>query len=423
VKTADVLLVLLLATTAFSVETDLPAAATAARTAAEAQLAATRQDLLSERTTLTARLQDDYRRLATARDAAETAARDRLAAEDELRRRRLEADRDLKENRQLLTRLLTAAQLGAEAPAESAVQLDAAKPGLAARLARLGMRLGCVYRAEEVFSRRGVPASVPVLRLGGALAVACGNDHDTRGLLADAAGRPKVSGPRLGGGDLPEAGVIPFLPEGAGGEESQRLGLVGWFRSGGFFMWAILLVGLAGLVIILDRLWWLNRTRCAPGLVDRVLVSVNTSTDVAPLLAAPLTPLHRVLAAGVASLAQPRPAREAALEQALLAEQSALERGLSLLAVLAATAPLLGLLGTVTGMIGMFQTIAGHGAGNLRLLSGSISIALVTTQFGLLTAVPLLLSHAWLARVVERRQALLDEAASGFLGQEREARP
>ena len=185
----------------------------------------------------------------------------------------------------------------------------------------------------------------------------------------------------------------------------------------------ILLVGVAGLVIILDRLWWLSRTRSSPGLVGRVLVGVSAGADVAPLLAVPRTPLHRVLAAGVASLAQPRPAREAALEQALLAEQPALERGLSLLAVLAATAPLLGLLGTVTGMIGMFQTIAGHGAGNLRLLSGSISIALVTTQFGLLTAVPLLLSHAWLARVVEHRQTLLEEAASGFLGQEREARP
>lgn len=422
-KNAGFLLVFLLAASVTAEERDLPAAAATARAEAETQLAATRQSILAERTTLTARLQDDYRRLAAARAAAESAAKDRLAAEDELRRRRLEADRELKENRQLLTRLLTAAQLDVEAPTEPVAQIEAAKRGLAARLARLAERLGFAYRAEEVFSRRGIPATVGVLRLGGALAVACGSDHDTRGLLTVSAGLPKVSGPRLGDGDLPQSGVIPFLSENAGGEESQRLGLVGWFRSGGFFMWAILLVGLAGLVIILDRLWWLRRTRSSPGLVGRVLVGVSAGADVAPLLAVPRTPLHRVLAAGVASLAQPRPAREAALEQALLAEQPALERGLSLLAVLAATAPLLGLLGTVTGMIGMFQTIAGHGAGNLRLLSGSISIALVTTQFGLLTAVPLLLSHAWLARVVEHRQTLLEEAASGFLGQEREARP
>jgi biopolymer transport protein ExbB len=79
-------------------------------------------------------------------------------------------------------------------------------------------------------------------------------------------------------------------------------------------------------------------------------------------------------------------------------------------------APLLGLLGTVTGMIDLFAVIAAEGGGGARSLSGGISVALVCTQAGMLVAVPLLLVHAALARWAERGSALLDEAACAVLG-------
>ena len=108
--------------------------------------------------------------------------------------------------------------------------------------------------------------------------------------------------------------------------------------------------------------------------------------------------------------------REAALEEALLSEEPKLERSLTLLAATAGIAPLLGLLGTVTGMIGTFEVITQHGTGNPRLLSGGISMALITTQVGLIVAVPLLLGHAWASRAVEKRQALLEEGRTAVLG-------
>jgi len=74
------------------------------------------------------------------------------------------------------------------------------------------------------------------------------------------------------------------------------------------------------------------------------------------------------------------------------------ERGLSALAVLGAVAPLLGLLGTVTGMINTFRVITLFGTGDPKLMSGGISEALVTTELGLAVAIPIMLLHTYLSR-------------------------
>ena len=89
-----------------------------------------------------------------------------------------------------------------------------------------------------------------------------------------------------------------------------------------------------------------------------------------------------------------------------------------MLAACAGIAPLLGLLGTVTGMISTFDVITEYGTGNPRLLSGGISVALITTQLGLIVAVPLVLAHAWASRAIERRQALLEEGRNAILAVE-----
>ena len=84
--------------------------------------------------------------------------------------------------------------------------------------------------------------------------------------------------------------------------------------------------------------------------------------------------------------------------EAMLRVQIYIRRGVSLLSVVASVAPLLGLLGTVTGMIGTFAMITEHGTGDPRLLSGGISEALLTTQFGLMVAIPALLLQTSLHR-------------------------
>jgi biopolymer transport protein ExbB len=95
------------------------------------------------------------------------------------------------------------------------------------------------------------------------------------------------------------------------------------------------------------------------------------------------------------------------LDQSLLTEQVTLDRSLPLLRLLAAIAPMLGLLGTVTGMIATFQAIALHGSGDPKLMSGGISEALVTTVEGLVVAIPILLLHSVLVTKGARINTLL----------------
>lgn len=103
------------------------------------------------------------------------------------------------------------------------------------------------------------------------------------------------------------------------------------------------------------------------------------------------------------------------LDEAVLAELPALERGNSLIKLLAAIAPLLGLLGTVTGMIVTFQAISLFGTGDPKLMAGGISQALVTTVLGLVVAIPLLFSHSIIAYLSRSTIHRLDEQCAGVL--------
>ena len=94
-----------------------------------------------------------------------------------------------------------------------------------------------------------------------------------------------------------------------------------------------------------------------------------------------------------------------------------LRRGLGILALLAAIAPLLGVLGTVTGIIETFQSITLFGTGDPRVMSGGISQALVTTVMGLVAAIPLLLLHSFLSTKSNRLIHILDENSAAFVAQ------
>lgn len=108
------------------------------------------------------------------------------------------------------------------------------------------------------------------------------------------------------------------------------------------------------------------------------------------------------------------------LDDAILREVPKLESGLNLIKVLAAAAPLLGLLGTVIGMIRTFQAITLFGTGDPQIMASGISEALVTTVLGLIVAIPLLLLHAFASGAAKRVTQILEEQAAGIIAEHAE---
>ncbi len=111
---------------------------------------------------------------------------------------------------------------------------------------------------------------------------------------------------------------------------------------------------------------------------------------------------------------------ELKLDEAILRETPALERGNALVRVLSVIAPLLGLLGTVTGMIQVFQQIQLYGTGDPKLMAGGISMALVTTVLGLVMAIPLVLLHSVLSVRTKRLVQILEEQSAGIIARHAE---
>jgi len=110
------------------------------------------------------------------------------------------------------------------------------------------------------------------------------------------------------------------------------------------------------------------------------------------------------------------------LDDAILKEVPRLEGGLNLIKVLAAVAPLLGLLGTVIGMINTFQAITLYGTGDPQIMASGISEALVTTVLGLIAAIPLLLLHAFASGASRRVTQILEEQSAGIIAEHAEGR-
>ena len=394
--------------------------ARAAREVAEQQLATARARIHAEQAEHLARLQAAVAAGTTARERLATASAEADLATAELSRRQQEQERGLGQVRQIADRAVVAArvndrELAAKPPA---ARIEAAIAALTRRVDVLPQRLARRLADEPVVGRDGAVASVPVLRLGEARAIALGEGAH-RGLLERAADGSSwlVVGPVL---PAMPAGAVPFDAAGSAAHQpgAAHRTFGEWLAAGRAFIWPILAVMAIGLAIIIERCVAFARRRVDPHRLAAVaeMLSRDDVAAASALVEARSGPLDRVLAAGLAAVGRAKEAREAAVEQALLVETSQLSRGLTMLAVLAGVAPLLGLLGTVTGMIDMFSVIAAQGSGNARSLSGGISEALICTQAGMLAAIPLLIAHAWLSRRAERRTHLLEEAACGVLG-------
>jgi biopolymer transport protein ExbB len=106
---------------------------------------------------------------------------------------------------------------------------------------------------------------------------------------------------------------------------------------------------------------------------------------------------------------------ELKLDEAILGELPRIESGINLIKIFSAIAPLLGLLGTVLGMIATFQQITLFGTGDPRIMAGSISMALVTTAQGIIAALPLILMHSVVASRSKSIVHVLDEQTAGII--------
>lgn len=135
-------------------------------------------------------------------------------------------------------------------------------------------------------------------------------------------------------------------------------------------------------------------------------------------------PLGRILttAANINTKAADQETLELKVDEAILKEVPQLEKAQSMIKLFAAIAPLLGLLGTVTGMIATFQAITNFGTGDPKLMAGGISQALITTVLGLIAAIPLLLAHNVVSTQSKRLIQILDEQATGLIAKAMEAR-
>ncbi|MFP8876338.1 MAG: MotA/TolQ/ExbB proton channel family protein [Myxococcota bacterium] len=131
-------------------------------------------------------------------------------------------------------------------------------------------------------------------------------------------------------------------------------------------------------------------------------------------------PLGRVLAVYESNRDVDAETLELKLDEAVMRETSYLERFIWLVKVVSVVAPLMGLLGTVTGMIQTFQAITLFGAGDPKVMAGGISEALVTTMLGLMTAIPLVLLHAFVANAAKKIIEVLDEQSAGLIAERSE---
>ncbi|WP_020562618.1 MotA/TolQ/ExbB proton channel family protein [Methylosarcina fibrata] len=175
-------------------------------------------------------------------------------------------------------------------------------------------------------------------------------------------------------------------------------------KSGGWMMWPLMICSVGAMAIIAERLWSLQRKKILPPeLLAQVwkLYRENRLDEIALRNLKASSPLGEIIAAGLINSKHGREVMKEAIEDVGRRITHDLERFLNALGTIAETSPLLGLLGTVFGMIEIFSQLMEHGAGDPTVLAGGISVALITTATGLAVAIPSLIFHRYFQRLVD----------------------
>jgi biopolymer transport protein ExbB len=195
-----------------------------------------------------------------------------------------------------------------------------------------------------------------------------------------------------------------------------------YFVKGGPVMWPLLALSILGVTVAIWRWWALRQvTRNVAGFMKELkarLVGGDVAGAIAVCEASP-SPVASMVKAGLLRYGRPKDEIERALEDASAHELAVLERGLPVLSTIAMIAPLLGFLGTVTGMINSFEALASVGLNNPAEVAKGISEALITTAGGLIIAIPIQMVYNYfvtrvnaLVRNMESAAHVVLEAAS-----------
>jgi biopolymer transport protein ExbB len=174
-------------------------------------------------------------------------------------------------------------------------------------------------------------------------------------------------------------------------------------EAAGWPIWPLILASVISLALIIERFWSLRINVVAPpGLVDKVLVEFRERGATPELVSriAQRGPLGRILAAGLANVRSPRPVMREAIEEVGRVVTHDLERFLTALGTIASMAPLLGLLGTVIGMIEIFGSQSSAASNPIQLAHG-ISVALYNTAMGLIVAIPSMIFYRYFRAKVD----------------------
>lgn len=188
-------------------------------------------------------------------------------------------------------------------------------------------------------------------------------------------------------------------------EMTLKESLLDWFKKGGVVMYPLLLAAFFALLLSLERfIVLMYRGRIGKRFMKKLneLVDARRFEDAANLCLKKESSLSMVLFSVLNKVNDTRESAERALQESLLREQPKLDRRMGLLAAVGTIAPLLGLLGTVTGIITLFTVITEVGTNDARVLAGGISEALITTEAGLVIAIPTMILHGLLSEKIDR---------------------
>lgn len=187
---------------------------------------------------------------------------------------------------------------------------------------------------------------------------------------------------------------------------------------GGIVMIPLLLISVLALAVVIERALFLRTSRILKPHVVKLISRIEKPEEAEMALSQLKDeegPFLNIMRAGLEKRTQPRDEiKEAILDQGRQ-ETHALEKGLVILETIAGIAPLLGLLGTVLGMIKVFQVISEQGLGQTQLLSGGISEALITTVVGLSIAIPTLVAYNYFTHKVERLVLEIEKHSSHLM--------
>lgn len=208
--------------------------------------------------------------------------------------------------------------------------------------------------------------------------------------------------------------VLLFDDPGQAMEKQDQKGFREELEAGGLIARIILGLGVLGAILVLLRVAYLlmfsSDTQRITAKVNREMKNGNLDSAL-EICKRKMSSASRVIAATLRNLDRDRDHIEDVISESILYESSRIDRFGTVILVIAAVSPLLGLLGTVTGMISTFDIITEFGTGDPKLLSGGISEALLTTKFGLVVAIPLLLLGNMLSSWGNRTKNDLERAA------------